>query len=651
MVQLDMQTAFPEIDFDQRNEFFKAFLIPDRLFVHGKIHDRIAAHDPGRVHVSDSKQMGSHAVAVLAVGLSAAEQQGTAGDASVRSGLSQRSILGEMQSVSGEVAEIERMAENVGAAVGEVVNRSIEPVGNTVGEFVVIAEEFPFAQDFRAQIFISFPVGVQCCEQFGHGAEFFLVNELADDAQGVDEVGRTHEIGAPSGAGRAALRHAQGTFDAAGHEQGSQHIAVARTQHVEAVGIRQDRFQVAVKFLLVNGIERIEIGTHQHFFPAVVQGIHQRTHDVRGIAAEGNAALESRLVAADHDIVVSSLPRNFVDLHQCVDAGLVVDQCNAFVFVFPFAVQDFVKHGTRSVFIPAERDLRTDQIGFHQRIENQFGKFVPGALMVDGITADDEMGFRSLVPVRGAETSVTVDHHVKFLKQFLGMFFGERAVRDSLLIERIKILVGTPDAVRLEDEAEIKTLYRFLEIPGGMFGDLHAVGGHAQKGGFAGGIGAGKSLFPAFGGILLRPADDPADHGFQSGEEIQPRKFGLVIPARFDDLFAEPFQPEADHFAEIGVGMLPFERAKIFLGFKVKFGRCFIKKTMSRPGKQVGFHGTVEMDHAEQFVVLREITRLCFHVFGKTLGDPQRIGQFQVEFIIFDFLTRRKYFSCPGGFH
>ena len=271
--------------------------------------------------------------------------------------------------------------------------------------------------------------------------------------------------------------------------------------------------------------------------------------------------------------------------------------------------------------------------------------------MVDGITADDEMGFRSLVPVRGTEMGPAVDHHVKFLKKFLGMFFRERAVDDPLLVERIKILVGTPDAVRLENEAEIKTLDRFLEIAGGMFRNLRDIGRHSQEGGFTGGILTSERLFPAFGGILLCPTDDPADHGFESGKEIQPRKIGLVIPPRFDDLFAEPFQSDADDFTEIGVGMLPFESAEIFLRLKVIFFSGLCKVLVPSARKQIGFHGTVEVYHAEQFVVLREVTGLRFHVFGKTFGDPQRIGQFQVEFIIIYFLTLRKNFARPGGFH
>ena len=70
---------------------------------------------------------------------------------------------------------------------------------------------------------------------------------------------------------------------------------------------------------------------------------------------------------------------------------------------------------------------------------------------------------------------------------------------------------------------------------------------------------------------------------------------------------------------------------------------------MPRPGKQLSFHRTVEMHHAQQFVVIHEITRLRFHIFGQPLGDPQGIGQFQVKFIIFDFFDGRENFPGAGG--
>lgn len=113
VVQLNVQTALLEAGLDQRDQLLETFLVFDRVFVHGEVHDRVAAHDAGRVHVRDGEQMRSHAVAILAVGLPRAEEQRGSRAPAVRRGGRQSTEPREVRIVSRQIAEIQRMAEDV----------------------------------------------------------------------------------------------------------------------------------------------------------------------------------------------------------------------------------------------------------------------------------------------------------------------------------------------------------------------------------------------------------------------------------------------------------------------------------------------------------------------------------------------------------
>ena len=215
----------------------------------------------------------------------------------------------------------------------------------------------------------------------------------------------------------------------------------------------------------------------------------------------------------------------------------------------------------------------------------------------------------------------------------------------------IKVLIGSADAVRLENEAEVKTLERLFKVPCGVLRHLHTVFCHAQQSAFALEFFTHCRLFAARRCVLPCPADDPPDHCLKSGKKVQFVKVGGKIFSCFDDLFPQPLKPHTNDFAEIGVGVLPLKGTEIFPGVAVILTARFIPETVSCPGKELCFNGVVKVHHPHKFVVFGEITGLCRHIFRKALGDPQGICQFQIESIIFNSHAFRKNFPAAGGFY